>query len=45
MPGRATPYEGDGEAEARWEAELLALVGQGELGVGKDLMQKINPAA
>jgi len=42
---RLTPYEGDVESEARWEADLLSLVSQGELAVGRDMMRVINPSA
>ncbi len=42
--GRLTPYEGDVESEARWEADLLSLVSQGELAVGRDMMRVINPS-
>uniref|UniRef100_A0A7S0M7W1 Uncharacterized protein n=3 Tax=Cryptomonas curvata TaxID=233186 RepID=A0A7S0M7W1_9CRYP len=42
---KLTPYEGDVESEARWEADLLSLVSQGELAVGRDMMRVINPSA
>lgn len=42
---RLTPYEGDEESEARWEADLLSLVSQGELAVGRDMMRVLNPSA
>jgi len=40
---RTDVYQGPGEDEGRWEADLIDLVSHGELAVGRELMARLNP--